>query len=98
MTASMIARAGWLVVLSCVPAAASTIQVPAGGNLQAALDAARPGDTIALAPNETFTGNFVLPRKDGDAFIKQRTADTAGQPLATERVGPEPAAQLATTT
>ena len=39
------------------------IPVPAGGNLQAALNAANPGDVIALANGAIFTGNFTLPNK-----------------------------------
>jgi hypothetical protein len=39
------------------------ITVNAGGNLQAALDAARAGDTIVLQAGAVFVGNFVLPQK-----------------------------------
>jgi hypothetical protein len=95
MSSSTIARACGLVVLSCASASAATIEVPAGGNLQSALDRARPGDTITLPPNATFVGNFVLPRKDGDAVITLRTVETPGQPSAAERVQPEHAALLA---
>ncbi len=38
---------------------AATIAVPAGGDFQAALDAAQPGDVITLEPGATYTGNFV---------------------------------------
>jgi nitrous oxidase accessory protein NosD len=48
--------------------AASTIRVAAGGNLQAALDAAQPGDVILLPPGATFLGNFVLRVKSGSSF------------------------------
>ena len=53
------------VVPACdgVLASAATIAVPAGGDLQAALNAAQPGDVITLAPGATYTGNFVLPNK-----------------------------------
>jgi hypothetical protein len=37
-----------LTVLPNLPASAATLTVNAGGNLQAAIDAARPGDTIVL--------------------------------------------------
>lgn len=46
-----------------------TIHVPAGGNLQAALDDARGGDAITLVPGATYRGPFQLRRKDGDAWI-----------------------------
>ena len=43
--------------------------VPAGGNLQAAINAANPGDTITLQAGATFTGSFTLPTKSGSSYI-----------------------------
>ena len=43
-----------------LPAAAATITVAAGGNLQAAIDNAAAGDTILLQAGATFIGNFVV--------------------------------------
>jgi hypothetical protein len=43
-----------------------TINVPAGGDLQAAIYNAQPGDMITLQAGATFTGNFVLPNKSGN--------------------------------
>ena len=63
--------------LAATTAGAATIQVVAGGNLQAALDAAQPGDTITLEPNATYVGNFVLPYKGDltyDQYITIRSA------------------------
>jgi hypothetical protein len=54
-------------------AAQNLHSVPAGGDLQAALYAAQPGDTITLAAGATYVGNFVLPAKGGGAFITFRT-------------------------
>ena len=48
--------------------------VRAGGDLQAALDAARPGDTLLLEPGATFVGNFRLPVHGGKTFITIRSA------------------------
>jgi hypothetical protein len=48
--------------------------VPAGGNLQAAINNAQPGDTILLEAGATFTGNFILPAKSGSSFITIRSA------------------------
>lgn len=50
-------------LLTAAPASAATIAVAAGGDLQAALNAAQPGDVITLAAGATYTGNFVLPNK-----------------------------------
>lgn len=46
-----------------------TIHVPAGGNLQAALDEAAGGDAITLAAGATYRGPFHLRRKEGDRWI-----------------------------
>jgi PKD repeat protein len=53
---------------------AATIYVAAGGNLQQALNAAQPGDTILLQEAAEFVGNFVLPVKNGAAWITVRSA------------------------
>lgn len=52
----------------------STITVSAGDDLQAALDAARPGDTIMLEAGATFRGTFRLPKKGGAEFVTIRSA------------------------
>jgi hypothetical protein len=39
------------------------VRVPAGADLQAAIDAAQPGDELLLAPGATYLGNFMLPDK-----------------------------------
>ena len=83
------------VLMSAAPAAAATIAVAAGGNLQAAIDSASPGDTIALAPGATFTGSFTLPNKGGADFITIRTAGDSGLPGAGTRVSPANAGSLA---
>jgi Putative Ig domain len=48
------------------PAPGSTITVPAGGNVQAALNSANCGDTVALQAGATFVGKFTLPAKSCD--------------------------------
>ena len=83
--------------LSCVPASeAATRFVAAGGDLQAALDAAQPGDTVLLAEGAEFVGNFVLPFKTGDQPITLRTSapDTVLPPTGW-RVRPSEAGLLA---
>jgi Carbohydrate binding module (family 6) len=52
----------------------NTITVPAGGDLQAAINASQPGDTILLVPGATYRGIFNLPAKDGSDYITIRSA------------------------
>lgn len=50
-------------------ASAETITVPSGGNLQAAINTAQPGDVIIVEAGATFRGPFELVAKSGDAEI-----------------------------
>ena len=85
-----------LVLIAASPTLAATIEVPAGGNLQTALDAARPGDTIQLAAGATYTGNFVLPLHGGTTYVTITTADAGGLlPPAGTRITPAHAPYLA---
>ncbi|HEU4801119.1 MAG TPA: hypothetical protein VFS94_10835, partial [Gemmatimonadales bacterium] len=70
-----------------------TIVVPAGGDLQAALNAAARGDVVELAAGATYTGNFVLPAKNGTGWVTVRTA--TGLPPEGTRVSPATAANFA---
>jgi cellulose synthase/poly-beta-1,6-N-acetylglucosamine synthase-like glycosyltransferase len=49
--------------------AGRTIRVAAGGDLQKALDEAKPGDRIELQPRATSQGPFRLKAKGGDEWI-----------------------------
>jgi hypothetical protein len=80
----------FLAVLGAAPVHAAVIQVAAGGDLQAALNAAQPGDEVVLQAGATFTGTFILPRKAG--LVTLRSAGT----LPERRIGPTDAALLAT--
>ena len=75
---------------------AATIYVAAGGDLQAALNSARAGDTIVLEEGAEFVGSFVLPAKTGDQWITLRSAapDTV-LPPAGMRIKPSQAPLLA---
>lgn len=52
-----------LVLLSAQVSRADTIAVPVGGNVQAAIDAAKCGDTITLIAEAAYIGNFRLRNK-----------------------------------
>src|SRR6185369_7561326 len=76
-------------VLMASLAYAAQISVPAGGDLQAALNAAQAGDTIVLAAGATFSGNFVLPVHTGSTHITVRSAaPDALLPPAGTRISP----------
>ncbi len=62
--------------------------IPPGDNLQPVLDLARPGDTIVLAANSTYSGNFTLPEKPGSAFITVTTSALSSLPSEGVRVDP----------
>ncbi|HEX8853677.1 MAG TPA: hypothetical protein VF754_09335, partial [Pyrinomonadaceae bacterium] len=70
-------------------AGGASIPVRRGGDLQRALDNARPGDTITLEAGATFVGPFTLPKKTGDGWITIRTStpDSALPPAGT-RISP----------
>jgi hypothetical protein len=70
------------------------VTVEAGGDLQAALDAARPGDTLALPAGAVFRGPFDLPRPSGNGWITVRSAAIDRLPPPGTRVTPEDAAAM----
>lgn len=55
--------------------------VSAGGDLQAALDQAQPGDIIELEAGATFTGSFTLRNKTGAGGSNIRPAAGVQLPL-----------------
>ena len=69
---------------------ASTLSVPSGGDLQAAINAAQPGDTILIAAGATFVGPFTLPNKSGTAswIILRTSAPDSSLPPAGGRISP----------
>src|SRR5262249_54809697 len=72
-----------------VAPAGKTITVGAGGDTQAAIDQAQPGDVIMLQAGATFTGNFRLPNKSGsDWIIIRSSAADADLPPPGTRVTP----------
>lgn len=68
----------------------NTITVRPGGDFQAALDRAKPGDTIRLEAGATFNGNFKLPNKTGNEFITIRSSASDAQlPPENTRIDPK---------
>ena len=64
-----------------------TIAVPSGGDLQTALDNAKPGDVVTLEPGAVYRGPFTLPKKSGSGWIVIRPAGD-GIPRAGTRIDP----------
>ncbi|HTK49203.1 MAG TPA: Ig-like domain-containing protein [Gemmatimonadaceae bacterium] len=61
-------------VNTAYPTPTRQVRVAAGSSLQAALDAAQPGDELLLAPGATWVGNFILPDKGSSTnWITVRT-------------------------
>ncbi len=82
-------------VLSVQALCAGTRLVGPGDDLQAALNAARPGDVLLLQAGATFTGNFVLPAysSQDERYVEVRSsADEPGR--AGRRVSPESSAMM----
>jgi len=78
------------------PCSAEIRYVRAGDSLQAALNAAQPGDELRLEQGATFTGNFILPVVDGSSVITVRTdLPDSTLPPSNQRVTPATAARFA---
>ena len=61
-------------VSTSYPSPARQVRVPAGANLQSAIDGAQPGDELLLAPGAAYVGNFILPNKGSStSWITIRT-------------------------
>jgi hypothetical protein len=83
-----------LTVVYGPPTDPAVIDVPAGGDLQQALNQVQPGGTVRLASGATFVGNFTLPAKGGNTFVVLTT--NAPLPPAGTRIDPSYRAGLAT--
>ena len=89
LTATLFATSPWA-------ARAATTYVNAGGNLQAAINAAQPGDTIIVQAGQTFTGPFTLPNKGAsEAYVTIRTSTPDSALPAGHRVTPSDAGLMA---
>jgi hypothetical protein len=85
-----------LLLVSFSSARAAPRIIHAGDDLQAALNAAQPGDELRLEAGATFRGSFVLPPKQGDGMITL-TSDLPGASLLPDgrRISPADAARFA---
>jgi len=96
MTISSIGRSVFS-LLACLPvASAAVVTVPAGGNLQQAINNASAGDTILLAAGAVFTGNFTLPNKGVSTSYITIASSLASSLPAGQRVNPSNASLMAT--
>jgi len=76
------------------PPKGRTIRVAAGGDLQKALDEAKPGDIVSIAAGATFVGPFTLPKKTGDDWIYVESSRVDDLPGPAHRVSPANAAAM----
>ena len=75
-------------------ASPAVVDVPAGGDLQAALNGAHSGDTINLAAGATYTGNFRLPANAGPGWITIQSSAMGSLPGPGNRVSPSQASAM----
>jgi hypothetical protein len=85
-----------IIVGATRPTHAATINVPSGGNLQAAIDGATAGDIIVLEAGATYVGPFTLRAKpaSGDLWITIQSSALSQLPPAGTRVSPAHAALM----
>jgi hypothetical protein len=77
------------------PPTGNRIPVNAGGDFQAALNAAQLGDTLVLQAGATFTGPFTLPSKAaGSGWIYVESSQASRLPAPGSRVGATNAADM----
>lgn len=77
------------------PPGGQTITVPAGGNLQTALNNAQPGETIVLQAGATYKGPVTLPDKvAGSGWIYVVSSNYSDLPPPGTRVSPNDAANM----
>ena len=75
-----------LAILAARTISAATLAVPAGGDLQGALNSAHPGDTIQLAAGASFVGHFYLPANAGNQWITIQSSAMNSLPASGTRV------------
>jgi hypothetical protein len=80
-------------LLPALTISAASVSVPAGGNLQSALNQAVGGDVITLQAGATFTGHYALAANSG-AIITIQSSGIRNLP-AGQRVSPSQAGSMA---
>lgn len=81
-----------MILTFSIQAQAGTIVVPAGGNLQAAVNSALPGDTIIVEAGAGFLGPITLTNKAGASFITIQSSALTQLPQGI--IGPQHAALM----
>jgi hypothetical protein len=69
-------------LISAATTFGATLVVPAGGDLQSAINSASGGDTIVVEAGATYRGPFTLTPKAGDSYItiqSSRASEIAGR-------------------
>jgi hypothetical protein len=94
-TVGLVLLGAALAATGTLDATGAIIPVPAGSDLQAAIDRARPGDTLVLDAGAVYVGNFRLPAVAGDSHITITTRPAAGLPGDGVRIAPAQASRLA---
>lgn len=87
----------FIAITACFNAKGATITVPAGGDLQGAINAAQPGDVIILQAGIAYVGPIVLPVKPGSDFITIQSSRIADLPAGV-RVTPAQRSLMASVT
>ncbi len=78
-----------------VPPKGTVHSVKSGEDLQAAINAAAPGDVVEIEAGATFSGTLTLPNKSGNEWITIRTStQDANLPLEGTRISPADAPKL----
>ena len=77
------------------PVTGKSITVPNGGDLQAAIDSANPGDEIVLQAGGVWTGSYTLPDKGQTSkWITIRSSAMPSLPAPGNRVAPKDAGNM----
>lgn len=81
--------------LSNSPVTGRSITVASGGDIQAAINSANPGDEIVLQAGGSWTGQYVLPNKgQTTSWITIRSSAVSSLPGPGTRVSPNDAANM----